>query len=241
MGRLGSPLKRLSKTGGENRYIRGALALVQELFVILLITFILLLLVETIWEGSVSPYLNFNHLLVVVIGVGAIAVLAGSERVERKERGHLGTRDIIMLVCIGLAGVAIIWYKTQEVGWLSYVISSVSAGLIVLLSMIIWRGDEGTEQKSVKRTADIELKTRKEVTWVAKERANRETKEVLERARQQAMDTLVRGERKAKEVLERARQQAMDTLARGERKAKEAIDRAEEEAEDALKMDYEGS
>lgn len=148
MGRLGSPLKRLPRTGRENRYIEGAVALVQELFVTLLITFILLLLVETIWEGSVSLHFNLNYLLIAVIAVGIIAVLTRPVRMEAKERGRLGRRDIILVVCIGLAGAAIVWYKTQEIGWPSYVISVVSGMLIVLLSLLIWReGDEGEDSQ----------------------------------------------------------------------------------------------
>ena len=58
MGRLGSRLRTLSKRGRENRYIRRAVGLAQQLFVTLLITFLLLLLVENIWEKSVSAGMN---------------------------------------------------------------------------------------------------------------------------------------------------------------------------------------
>ena len=43
------------------------------------------------------------------------------------------------MICAGLTGAAIVWDKTKEIGWLSYVISVISGGLIVLLFMLVWR------------------------------------------------------------------------------------------------------
>lgn len=123
------------------RYSSWVVALAQEVFVALLITFILLLLVETTWGKSVSPYLNLNYLLIAVIVVGVVAILTSRERVKVEE-GRLARRDIVMVVCAGLAGAAIVWYKTKEIGWPSYVVSVISGGLIVLLSLLIGKGDE---------------------------------------------------------------------------------------------------
>jgi hypothetical protein len=222
MGRLGSRLTTLSMRGRENRYIKRAAEFIQQLFVVLLITFLLLLLVESIWERSVSSYLSLDYLLIAVIVVGVTAVLTRREREEideaterhglgvptirgkfvgepesgsksvledanevkprttyvwdrskkawvkeiekptvekfstangsetrgsvltrsesvRAKKGHIGRRDIMIAGCAGLAGTAIVWYKTKEIGWLSYVISVISGGLIVLLFMLVWR------------------------------------------------------------------------------------------------------
>ncbi len=150
MGRLGILLKRLSKTRRENRYIKEAVALAQQLFVTLFITFLLLILAETIWEGSVSFYLNLNYLLTAVIAVGVIALLAKPQRaqgVQRAEAKHLRRRHITMAACAGLAGAAIVWYKTQEIGWPSYIISAVSGALIVLLFMLMRRADDEEENE----------------------------------------------------------------------------------------------
>ena len=72
---LGSLLAKLYRTGRESRYWKGAVKLVQQLFVTLLVTYLLLLLVETIWEKSVSAYLNLNYWLIVLIVDGVVAVL----------------------------------------------------------------------------------------------------------------------------------------------------------------------
>ncbi len=146
MGRLTSasdkpPLKE------RNRFLGWGLELVQVLFPMLLITFLLLILVDTIFKGSVSYYINLNYLLIILIVVGIAAVLTATNKVESAKGERLTAKSIFMIICAGIGGAAIIWYKTQEIGWLSYVISALSGGLIVLLSMLIWRGDEGEKNE----------------------------------------------------------------------------------------------
>lgn len=60
----------------KNSKIKQLLDLNLELFIILLITFLLLLLTEIFWEDSVSPYFNMNYMLIIVIISGAISFLS---------------------------------------------------------------------------------------------------------------------------------------------------------------------
>lgn len=135
-----------SPSKDRNRFLGWGLELVQALFGVLLITYLLLILLETIFDGSVSPYINLNHLLIIVIIVGVVAVLTAPGKPESVRRERLTAKGILIIICAGIGGAAIIWYKTQEIGWLSYVISVVSGGLIVLLSMLIWRADDEEEK-----------------------------------------------------------------------------------------------
>jgi predicted ABC-type exoprotein transport system permease subunit len=201
MGKLKSPLKRPHKMKKGNRYIEGVVAVVQQLFVILLITFILLLLVETIWQGRVSSFLNLNCLLIAVIVIGVIAILTRPEKVKKEVTGRPGRTDIIMAVWVGLGGAAIVWYKTKEIGWLSYVISVVSGGLIVLLSMLVWQGDEEAEIKSHRRAVI-------------------EAEEVMKRTRREAEDTFKRVKREAKEAKRTAIREAKEAMEKAIRQAK---------------------
>jgi len=134
-------IRKLAQLRRENKCFRWLVELCQEVFIMLLVTYLLLLLVETIWEGSVSPHLNLNYLLIVVIALGVIVVVTMPERVEEEKR-QLGRKDIIMAVCAALAGAAIVWYKTKEIGWVSCLISAISGVLIVLLSLLIMRGED---------------------------------------------------------------------------------------------------
>jgi len=179
------------------------LELVQTLFAVLLTTYLLLILLETISEGSVSSHINLNYLLIVVIVAGIVAVLTGPKTVEKRRKERLTLRTIFTIACVGIGGAAIVWYKTKEIGWLSYVVSFVSGTLIVLLSVLIWREDEkdesqepGTqpvtesEQALVKAIADAKnaFKRAKSEAAEAKRKAIREAKEAMDRAIREAKD-----------------------------------------------------
>jgi len=131
----------------KNRFIRWGLKLVQDLFPVLLLTFLLLTLAETIFEGSINHYINLNQLLTIVIVVGVIALLTAPSKPKIIRRERLTAKGTFIIICAGLTGATVVWYKTQEIGWLAYVISAVSGGIIVLLSMLVWRGDEGEENE----------------------------------------------------------------------------------------------
>ena len=156
MGRLTTTGKKPSSKE-RKWFLKWGLELVQTLFPILLTTYLFLILLETIFEGSVSSYINLNHLLIIVIVVGVAAVLTAPSKAESVRGDRLTSKGIFIIICAGIGGAAIVWYKTQEIGWLSYVISVVSGGLIVLLSMLIWQRDEGAK-KEAEREAEKELK-----------------------------------------------------------------------------------
>ena len=142
-------IKKCLKTWSENRFFRAIVASIQQLFIILLVTYLVLLLIETIFPGSVSRYLNLNYWLIAVIATGVVTVLSRQESGTLKEKDEktINTGSIITFVCIGLIGAALIWYKTREIGWLSYLISLVGGTLIVLLSILIWQKDGEEESE----------------------------------------------------------------------------------------------
>jgi len=112
----------------------------KALFEQLLVSYLLLLLIEEIWPKSVTPYLNMNILLILVIITGAIAVLTQKE--EEKIISKPTRKDYLLIGILGLAGAGIIFYKTKEIGWLSYIISAVSGILIILLSCLVINEEE---------------------------------------------------------------------------------------------------
>lgn len=110
-------------------------SLVNYLFQTLLVTYLVLLLVEQIWSGIVSVYLNLNYLLLIVIAAGVLDVF--SEHPMRLFPEKTGKLDYIFVVVLGILGFAIIKYKTLELGWLSWVISIIAGILIILLSLLV--------------------------------------------------------------------------------------------------------
>ncbi|MFH0906218.1 MAG: hypothetical protein V1824_02690 [archaeon] len=116
-------------------------SLVSHIFQTLLVTYLILLLIEQIWTGFVSVYLNLNYLLIVVIIAGIIDVFAEHKPQKQKTKKS----DYVLIYALGILGFAIIKFKTIELGWLSWVISIIAGILIILLSLLILEEDEDSE------------------------------------------------------------------------------------------------
>jgi len=129
----------------RNRFIRWVCGLLQTLFLVILTAYFLLVLMEILFEGSVSSYLNLIHLLVAVIVVGIAAVLTASRKGQGSQAKTLTLKYLVMIVFAGVGGAVIVWYKIREIGWLAYVVSVVSGALIVFLSIVIWQEDKEEE------------------------------------------------------------------------------------------------
>ena len=134
-------ITRRLKRWPEDRRFRVAVALVQQLFITLLLIYLILLLVETISPESVSRFLNLNYLLLAVILSGVITVLTVKDTSKDKVTRPVTRLNIFIIVFTGLGGAALIWYRTQDIGWLSYVVSLTGGSLIILLSLLIWKKD----------------------------------------------------------------------------------------------------
>jgi len=137
------------KTGTAAGIVRKLAAPLSNLFLCLLVAYLLLLLAETVWEGSVSGTINLNYLLIAVIAVGVPAVLFGPKRAVASPVESLGWKDFTVAAAAAAGGSAIVWYKTQGIGWASYVIAAVTAALIAVLYLLISReGDESEDSEN---------------------------------------------------------------------------------------------
>jgi hypothetical protein len=186
--------KKVSNTKHENKYVRWAVELTHGLFPMLLVVYLVLLLVEAVFAGSISPYLSLNYLLIAVIVVGIITILTSSREAAETKEGRLTKKGIFVIISAGVLGAVIIWYKTKEIGWLSYVISVVSGALIVLLSMLVW-GGAGEE-------AEVGAKEEARKAWEAADRAWEEAERkarVLKEAEETGGKAREEAERLAKE------------------------------------------
>ena len=120
-------------------------SLVNHVFQTLLVTYLLLLLIEQIWTGFVSIYLNLNYLLIIVIIAGILDVF--SEHKTPKKQPIKKT-DYLFILLLGIAGFAIIKTKTTELGWLSWLISIIAGILIILLSLLVLEDDDEEDKKT---------------------------------------------------------------------------------------------
>lgn len=122
----------------------------QELFQFSLVTYLILLLAETIKEGFVSYFFNLNILLGVVLVSGVVMVLTHDERIEKltklteKPKEKLSDWDYYYIGGITLGGALLVYYKTQDLGNISLLLTIITAVIIALLSYLIMtdRNDE---------------------------------------------------------------------------------------------------
>ena len=116
-----------------------AAEIINASFQSLLVLYLVLLLAEQIWPYSVSWYLNLNYLLIIVIIAGVLSVFT---KQEKRKKEPITRRDYIYITVLSILGFIIIFIKTEELGWLSYVISIIAGILIFLLSYLVLEGDE---------------------------------------------------------------------------------------------------
>ncbi|MCD6528122.1 hypothetical protein J7K44_00555 [bacterium] len=84
---------------------------------------------------------RMNWLLGWVILTGIFSVFWGEQQ-EKLVKEKITKKDYFFVLGLGLLGAYLIFCKTKELGWLSYVISVISGLLIILLSVIIIEEDE---------------------------------------------------------------------------------------------------
>lgn len=116
--------------------------IINRSFQIILVTYLVLLLIEQIWIGMVSFYLNLNYLLIVVIALGILDVFSEHKPIKKEK---VSKRDYLFISLLGITGFVIIKFKTGQLGWLSWVISVIAGILIILLSLLVLEEDEKDE------------------------------------------------------------------------------------------------
>ena len=128
--------------------IRGARATFQ----VLLVVFLLTLLVRELYPG-VTGWVNMNYFIILVIIFGTVAVLTNGKDQEVREPTIITKRDYYFIGAASIAGMAIVWYRIQDIGKLAYLIAILSGALIFLLSILVLGDDE--EEQSDSAADDI--------------------------------------------------------------------------------------
>ncbi len=117
---------------------------IEIVFSSLLTLYLLLLLIQQILPDAFKPVpimTNLNYLLLAVIVFGVIHILLHKEEHGEKKAEKLTGSDYVLIIALSVAGGAIIWYKTQNIGRLSYLISIIGGALILLLSIMVLEED----------------------------------------------------------------------------------------------------
>jgi len=110
----------------------------RDFFQYALITYLILLLIDTVWEKSVSYRINLNNLLIAIIISGIITVLSqGKSEREEKKVEKITKKDYVLISILGAMGALIVYYKTVSMGMISIPISIISGLLISSLSILV--------------------------------------------------------------------------------------------------------
>jgi len=134
---------------------------INELFNVSLITYLILLLLETLDKGFVSNVFNLNYLLGVVLISGIIKVLPISQKKDLNQwemidisfnrlldtikPSNLSENQFYFIILIGLGGAGLVYFKIQELGKISILISVITALIIFLLSYLIFTDSESED------------------------------------------------------------------------------------------------
>ena len=110
--------------------------IVNFLFQLFLVFYLILLLIN---EFVAIEFINLNYILVLTIIFGVLTVIFPVKK-EVKEK-PMKTFDKIIVYVLAVIGMVLIFIKTKDLGWLSYVISIISGVLIVLLGNITYHPD----------------------------------------------------------------------------------------------------
>ena len=101
-------------------------------FQIFLIMFLLFLIINEFYKLS---FINPTYFLILVIVLGVLSIIFPYEQEE------VARASPILIFIIGIAGAVVIFIKTRELGWLSYIIAAVAFVMIILLSQIVYEED----------------------------------------------------------------------------------------------------
>jgi hypothetical protein len=110
---------------------------ITEVFHVSLITYVLFLLVEIVYEDFIRFFFNLNILLGIVLVSGIASTLFATIKEESKK--HTGHKELdrFVILIFSVGGGFIVLQKTYDIGFMSLVISLATALIIAFLSHLI--------------------------------------------------------------------------------------------------------
>ncbi len=122
-----------------------ARTILNEIFKISLLTYLLFYVIENLYPGFISDYFNTNILLAITALSGTASALWSENLTGQRKLALWKDLGIVFLVTTLATGIT--FYNLQMSGWLRYVISGLVGATIVLISLfILFEEDEGLEE-----------------------------------------------------------------------------------------------
>ena len=123
----------------KERVKKALIHLNKNIFQYLLIFYLAILLVQEYNENFLK-FLNMNYMLILTIVLGVITVL--TYKPKQIEKQKLTSLDNYFIYFLGVTGAVLVYFKINDLGWISYLISALSGILIIVLNKLIVEEDE---------------------------------------------------------------------------------------------------
>ena len=123
----------------KERVKKALIHLNKNIFQYLLIFYLAILLVQEYNENFLK-FLNMNYMLILTIVLGVITVL--TYKPKQAEKKKLTSLDNYFIYFLGIAGAVLVYFKINDLGWISYLRSALSGILIIVLNNLIVEEDE---------------------------------------------------------------------------------------------------
>ncbi len=124
--------------------------LLRDPFASLLMLYLIFMLIDTIWDGKLSKSINLNYFLIFVIATGILSFIRKDYAKKETIIEPLTKSDYLFIGALSVIGSLIVWYKLQNIGTLSYLVSILTGVLIFLLSVLILE-EEVDEERGERR------------------------------------------------------------------------------------------
>ena len=116
--------------------------IVRELFQFSIIIYLILFLAELMKEGFVSYFFNPSILLIVIIISGISMIITQSENEVIADPEKPFSMEMQNSVVYAIAGGAIVYVKTKDMGGVSLFLTAMTVLLILLLSFLLFSDDK---------------------------------------------------------------------------------------------------
>jgi len=113
----------------------------EKFFMIFLIVYLSLLLVEQLLLENLKEYIDLNNILIFLIIGGIIYSLSIRKEKGVKKEYELRGKDIVLIAALGIIGSYLIWLRIKEWKIISYFIS-ISLGIFIICFLYLFLKNE---------------------------------------------------------------------------------------------------
>jgi len=123
------------------KYFRILSGFSEKIFIIFLVIYLILLLIEQLWENPLKGYIDLNYILIFLVISGIIYSLSIRKDKIASKKYEIKRKDIFLIIILGIIGSYLIWLRIKEWQILSYFIS-ISLGIFIMCFLYLFLKNE---------------------------------------------------------------------------------------------------